>query len=201
MNKILKLTIVLFLVCAIVAGVLGVVNELTKDTIAENQASANKAALMEVLPEATDFTTDEAFQEKLAAQGDTYGADFGGAKIESAAVGVDASGNPVGYAVTVFNSDSYDGGLTLVVGIREDGTVNSISFTELHDTAGMGMKCGDPEFKDQFNNVKVSQFTLNKAGGSTAENEIDSVSGASVTSGAVVNAVNAALDFVSDRIG
>ena len=37
MNKILKLTIVLFLVCAVVAGVLGVVNELTKDTIAEQQ--------------------------------------------------------------------------------------------------------------------------------------------------------------------
>ena len=201
-KKAIPKPVIILLVITLVAGLaLSGVYVLTKDTIAENQASANKAALMEVLPEATDFTTDEAFQEKLAAQGDTYGADFGGAKIESAAVGVDASGNPVGYAVTVFNSDSYDGGLTLVVGIREDGTVNSISFTELHDTAGMGMKCGDAEFKDQFNNVKVSQFTLNKAGGSTAENEIDSVSGASITSGAVVNAVNAALDFVSDRIG
>ena len=156
---------------------------------------------MEVLPEATDFVSDDDLQAKISAQGDTYGADFGGAKIESAAMGVDASGNSVGYAVTVFNSDSYDGGLTLVVGIREDGTVNSISFTELHDTAGMGMKCGDPEFKDQFNNVKVEKFTLNKAGGSTEDDVIDSVSGASVTSGAVVNAVNAALDFVSDRIG
>ena len=201
-KKAIPKPVIILLVITLVAGLaLSGVYVLTKDTIAENQASANKAALMEVLPEATDFTTDEAFQEKLAAQGDTYGADFGGAKIESAAVGVDASGNPVGYAVTVFNSDSCDGGLTLVVGIREDGTVNSISFTELHDTAGMGMKCGDAEFKDQFNNVKVSQFTLNKAGGSTAENEIDSVSGASITSGAVVNAVNAALDFVSDRIG
>ena len=114
---------------------------------------------------------------------------------------MDASGNVVGYAVTVFNSDSYDGGLTLVVGIRADGTVNSISFTELHETAGMGMKCGDPDFKDQFNNVKVDKFVLNKAGCSTADNEIDSVSGASVTSGAVVNAVNAALDFVSGVIG
>ena len=107
----------------------------------------------------------------------------------------------MGYAVTVFNSDSYDGGLTLVVGIRADGTVNSISFTELHETAGMGMKCDEPAFKDQFNNVKVEKFTLNKAGGSTEDDVIDSVSGASMTSGAVVNAVNAALEFVSDRIG
>ena len=49
--------------------------------------------------------------------------------------------------------------------------------------------------------MKVDKFILNKAGGSTADNEIDSVSGASVTSGAVVNAVNAALDFVSGVMG
>ena len=63
------------------------------------------------------------------------------------------------------------------------------------------MKCDEPAFKDQFNNVKVDKFILNKVGGSTADNEIDSVSGASVTSGAVVNAVNAALDFVSGVMG
>ena len=201
-KKAIPKPVIILLVITLVAGLaLSGVYVLTKDTIAENQALANKAALMAVLPEATDFVSDDDLQAKISAQGDTYGADFGGAKIESAAMGVDASGNSVGYAVTVFNSDSYDGGLTLVVGIREDGTVNSISFTELHDTAGMGMKCGDPEFKDQFNNVKVEKFTLNKAGGSTEDDVIDSVSGASVTSGAVVNAVNAALDFVSDRIG
>ena len=49
--------------------------------------------------------------------------------------------------------------------------------------------------------MKVSKFTLNKSGGSTADDQIDSVSGASVTSGAVVNAVNAALDLVSGKIG
>ena len=49
MNKILKLTIVLFLVCAVVAGVLGVVNELTYETIEEQtkQSLANAAAILE----------------------------------------------------------------------------------------------------------------------------------------------------------
>lgn len=201
-KKAIPKPVIILLVITLIAGLaLSGVYVMTKDTIEENKAAANKAALMQVLPEAADFTTDAELQARLAAQGDSYNPSFGGAKIQGAAVGVDASGNVVGYAVTVFNSDSYDGGLTLVVGIRADGTVNSISFTELHDTAGMGMKCGDPEFKDQFNNVKVEKFTLNKAGGSTEDDVIDSVSGASMTSGAVVNAVNAALDFVSDRIG
>lgn len=201
-KKAIPKPVIILLVITLVAGLaLSGVYVMTKDTIEENKAAANKAALMQVLPEAADFTTDAELQARLAAQGDSYNPSFGGAKIQGAAVGVDASGNVVGHAVTVFNSDSYDGGLTLVVGIRADGTVNSISFTELHDTAGMGMKCGDPEFKDQFNNVKVEKFTLNKAGGSTEDDVIDSVSGASMTSGAVVNAVNAALEFVSDRIG
>ena len=201
-KKAIPKPVIILLVITLIAGLaLSGVYVMTKDTIEENKAAANKAALMQVLPEAADFTTDAELQARLAAQGDSYNPSFGGAKIQGAAVGVDASGNVVGYAVTVFNSDSYDGGLTLVVGIRADGTVNSISFTELHETAGMGMKCDEPAFKDQFNNVKVEKFTLNKAGGSTEDDVIDSVSGASMTSGAVVNAVNAALEFVSDRIG
>ena len=55
-------------------------------------------------------------------------------------------------------------------------------------------------FKGQFAGVNVEWFTLNKAGGSTADNEIDTVSGASTSSGAVVNAVNAALDFFGTHI-
>ena len=46
----------------------------------------------------------------------------------------------------------------------------------------------------------MSQFTLNKAGGSTEDDQIDTVTGASTTSGAVVNAVNAALDFFHNAV-
>ena len=92
------------------------------------------------------------------------------------------------------------GGLTLVVGIRPDGTVTGISFTELHETAGMGMRCDEPEFKSQFENVNVTAFTLNKGGASTAEDVIDSINGASVSSGAVVDAVNAALSYFAANL-
>ena len=81
-----------------------------------------------------------------------------------------------------------------------DGTVYGIAFTELNETAGMGMRCGDEEFRSQFSGVKTDSFTLNKAGGSVADNEIDSVSGASISSGAVVNAVNTALAFYAANV-
>ena len=90
------------------------------------------------------------------------------------------------------SADGYAGNITISVGISADGTVNGISFTELNETAGMGMLCAEPEFKDQF--------TLNKAGDSTSETDINSVSGASTSSGAIVNAVNAALDFYAANV-
>ncbi|MDE6589527.1 MAG: FMN-binding protein, partial [Oscillospiraceae bacterium] len=79
-------------------------------------------------------------------------------------------------------------------------TVNSIAFTELNETPGLGSLVGEDSFKGQFAGVNTDRFILNKSGGSTADNEIDSVSGASISSGAVVNAVNAALDFYQTRI-
>ena len=110
-------------------------------------------------------------------------------------MGVDADGNTVGHAIRVTTADGFDGNITLAVGLDAEGAVNGIAFTELNETPGMGMRVDEPEFKDQFNGKAVEQFTLNKAGGSTADDQIDTVSGASTTSGAVVNAVNAALDF------
>ena len=100
----------------------------------------------------------------------------------------------------VTTKDGFEGTITLSAGVKTDGTLNGIAFTELNETAGMGMRAAEPAFKDQFSGVNVSKFTLNKAGGSTAAEEIDSISGASITSGAVVNAVNAALDFFANNI-
>ncbi|MDO4261816.1 MAG: FMN-binding protein [Eubacteriales bacterium] len=135
-----------------------------------------------------------------ALDGEVYGVDFGRSYINEAVVGTDASGNTAGYVISVTSRDAYDGSLTLSVGVSADGTVSGIAFTELNETAGMGMLCGEDAFKDQFKGVNVERFTLNKAGGSSADDEIDSVSGASTTSGAVVNAVNAALDFCAANV-
>ncbi|MBQ6146501.1 MAG: FMN-binding protein, partial [Clostridia bacterium] len=106
----------------------------------------------------------------------------------------DAAGNTVGYALSVTSGDGYDGNVTLSLGLDAGGKVLSIAFTELTETPGMGMLADEPAFKDQFANRDVTQFVHNK-GGVTGDNVIDAISGASTTSGAVVNAVNAGLDF------
>ena len=189
---------VIVLTCiALIAGLaLSGVYAMTKDTIDNQKRAAQAASYQVVCPDADRFVTVEALDKAIEdLNGEVYGAGFGRVKINEAFAAVDAEGNITGYAVSVTTADGYHGDITLAVGQHADDVVDGISFTELNETAGLGMRVDEDEFKGQFDDVDVDVFKLNKAGGSTADDEIDSISGASTTSGAVVNAVNAALDF------
>ena len=179
----------ILLVITLIAGaVLSGVYVTTSERIAQNNEQANQAAYRSVVPGAESFRSLELARETA-----------GTTQIQKVLAGLDGSGQTLGYAIAVHNSQSYDGGLTLVVGILPDGTVTGIHFTELHETAGMGMRCGEPEFTSQFENVNVPAFALGK-GGTGDRGTIDSVAGATVSSTAVVEAVNAALDYFAANL-
>ena len=194
---------VVLTVVTLISGVaLGCVNFATKDAIEAQKLAANAAAYGAVIPDAETFTSSEAAAEFIKEYGkEVYGnGTYGKVYINDAVEGLDASGNIIGYAVSVTTADGFDGNVTLTVGVSTDGVVNGISFTELNETAGMGMRVDEDDWKAQFAGKAVETFTLNKAGGSTTDDEIDSVSGASTTSGAVVNAVNAGINFVANHM-
>ena len=185
-------------VITLVAGLaLSSVYMITKDKIEEQKLAASAASYKEVCPDAESFENDAAITAAVdALGGEVYDYDrFGKTYINNAIVGKKADGSDAGYVISVTSGDGFEGNITLSVGLSTDGTVYGIAFTELNETAGMGMLCGEDNFKSQFSGVKTDSFILNKAGGSTEDNEIDSVSGASTSSGAIVNAVNTALDF------
>ncbi len=189
-------------VITLVAGLaLSGVFALTKTKIEENDMSASLASYEEVLPDAQDFAYDDDLSGAIdSIGGEIYAEEYGRCYVNEAVVGTAADGSVSGYVINVTSSEGYDGDVSVSVGFMPDGTVTGIAFTELTETAGMGMRADEPEFKDQFNNVLTDEFILNKSGGSTQDNEIDSVSGASTTSGAVVNAVNTAIAFFNDNI-
>lgn len=188
-KKAIPKPVIILLVITLIAGaVLSGVYVMTADQIAMNNEMASQAAYKEVVPEADKFNS-------LTVENGTSGS----TEIQRVLEGV-SGGDVQGYAIEVHNAQSFDSGLTVVVGIRPDGTVTGLSFTELHETAGMGMRCDEPEFKGQFANVNVNAFTLNKGSASTADDVIDSVNGASITSGAVVDAVNAALSYFAANL-
>ena len=190
--------------CAItlVAGLaLSGVYAMTKDTIEVQQMNKNAASYREVLSSAETFDYDDAISAAVAELGDEpYNSAFGRTNINDVVIGKDASGNLAGYVVSVTTHDGFDGDIAMSVGIDTEGTVTGIAFTELNETAGMGMRVDEPEFKSQFAGVSTDSFTLNKSGNASADNDINTVSGASTTSGAVVNAVNTALSFYAEHI-
>ena len=84
----------------------------------------------------------------------------------------------------------------MALGLNADGEIVRIAFTELQETAGLGMRANEDGFKNQFAG-KSGQVALVK-GDASGDGEISALSGATVTSTAVVNGVNAALDFFRD---
>mgnify|MGYP003095539398 CR=1 FL=1 len=83
------------------------------------------------------------------------------------------------------------------IGVSSDLKVTGISFPDtLPETAGLGQKATLPEFYEQFKG-KGTKLSVKKGGGA-GENEIDAISGATITSTAVTNVVNAATEFVED---
>ena len=187
----------------LVAGLaLSGVYSMTKSKIADQELQAKAESFQEVLPDATVFEYDDELNGVITGFDGAYydTSKFRNTLVNEAVVGKDDSGAVQGYVISVTSADTYDGTLTISVGIAEDGTVKGIAFTELHDSAGMGMEADKEEFKGQFHDVLTESFTLNKGGNSTADNDINTVSGASKTSQAVVDAVNTALAFYRDHI-
>ena len=109
----------------------------------------------------------------------------------------DASGNELGYAFTVTTSEGYGGDIQFAMGIQDDGTLNGISILSIGETAGLGMNADKPEWKGQFAGKKAEVFSVTKDG-ATSDDQINAISGATITSRAVTNAVNAAVYFVDN---
>lgn len=187
-------------VITLVAGLLlGFVYGLTKDQIAAINLAATQASYKQVMGSASDF--DEAiYADKLsAAKSDgKIAADNGGAELLSIVAAKDASGKEVGYIVKG-QCAGYGGAVVVVVGVDADMKVTGISFPEtLPETAGLGQKATTPKFYEQFAG-KAAGITVKKGGGASG-NEIDAISGATITSQSVTNTVNAATAFVQEYI-
>ncbi len=198
MNKLgfIKDALILFVITLVSGAALGGVYEITKAPIAAAEMAAKAEAYRTVLPGAAEFKDD--LGDKLeAANSEVAGLGYGNVTVDEAVTGVDASGAAVGYVVTATSKDGYGGAITVSVGFTEDGTVNNIEFLALSETAGLGMNASQPEWKGQYTGKNVDSFTVTK-NGAAADNEIDAISGATITSNAVTGAVNGAVYFVKN---
>lgn len=193
----MKDALVLCAITLVAGACLGGVYEMTKEPIAAANLAAKESAYRTVLPDAASFEMDDMTEVLAAGNEAVAGLGYGNVTVDEAVAALDASGAPAGYVVTATSNDGYGGAITVSVGILADGTVNGIEFLTLVETAGLGMNADTPEFKGQFAGKKADSFAVVK-GGASADNEIDALGGATITSNAVTGAVNAAVYFANN---
>ena len=193
----------LMLITVIAGLLLGVVYTVTYEPIQAAQNATTIAAYKQVFPDAADFQENpdgaaliEANAAPLAEQG------FGNVLIDKVVNAVDANGQVVGHSINASSKDGYGGLVSISVGIQADNqTVNGIAFLSISESAGLGMNARDTDWYKQFNGKKGEKFEVTKAGdGELDNNKINAISGATITSRAVTNAVNAALYFVNNGL-
>ena len=198
----MKDALILFAITLVSGACLGFVYDLTKGPIEQATIDKNNRTYQEVLSVANTFEEVDGSVEKLAemtASGELSGLGFGGIEIESVLEGSDESGAVVGHVINSLSNDSYGGAVKISVGFDAEGAITGVGIREISDTPGLGLKAKEPEFKDQYIGKNVESLVVTKTGAS-ADNEIDAISGATVTSDAVTNAVNAALYYLHNHI-
>ena len=183
---ILMLVVVLGLITFVCALLLGVINGITKDKIAQNAVETRNAAMSVILPEAESFV-DVEVSEDWTAPAD---------KNQPTITGVyeaQAGGQTIGYCVEV-KPKGFGGELTLIVGINADGTVAGAQVTAHGETPGLGAKAQtDPEWITQFAGQPADgSLAVSKDGGT-----INAITGSTITSRAVTLGVNTAANCVA----
>ncbi|EET62309.1 hypothetical protein BRYFOR_05342 [Marvinbryantia formatexigens DSM 14469] len=192
-----------FTLCGItlVAGLaLGGIYQLTKGPIEKAELAAQAEAYAAVCPGAESFDVDETLEAAIASltaeDGTVADGQFGGIVYESAYAALDGSGNRTGCVVNVTSKEGFGGDITISLGFDEEGTITGMEFLTINETAGLGMRAEEESFRSQFVGDNVEAFELTKDAASS-DDQIQALSGATITSNAVTNAVNAALYLVN----
>ena len=197
-KKIVHDALVLFAFTVVLGLILGVVYGITKGPIDQVNYEKTQSAYKQVFEDADSFEEyadfDTAAAEDLMAQ-NGYSDD-----IEAVNTALDASGNPLGYVLTVTAKDGSQGSITFSVGIQTDGTVNGYSITSISETPGLGMKAEEEDFYSQFENKTVDKFTVVKQK-PASDDQIEAITGSTITSKAMANGCNAAIYYFQNALG
>ena len=175
-----KLTLTLLGICAVVALLLGIVNQVTAPIIAEIQAEKTAAAMSQVLP-AEEYQPVETDYPNVTAMNRAL-----------------SGGETVGYVVEV-TASGFGGTMSMVVGVDADGAVTGVSVTDHSETANIGTKVVDDQaVLDRFIGMSHGDGEITVNAGT---NRFDGVSGATVSSRGVTAGVNTALAAAAEQKG
>ncbi len=163
--------VVLTIICLVISAALAFTNDITKDRIAENEESKSIKAMSEIFKDA-DF-------EKNTLKYNGEECEYYIASLNSKACG---------YIFTTSGA-GYGGEVKVMTGVNADGTVKAIKVLSVDDeTPGLGQSAAKDEFQNQFAG-KSGKISTEK------NKDIDALTGATITTNAVIGDVNQALEM------
>lgn len=166
-NKVYKPIVVLCIMCIVVTGALAATNQVTAPIIEAATLAAQEAARTELLPEADGFTKVE------------------GVSVDNVS-DIYVSDNNVGTVITC-SGKGYGGTVTVMVAFTPDGTIKQLKVTEQGETQGLGTKVTtNASYWTKYEGLEAKPLTLGT--------DVDAMTGATISSRALMSAVNAAID-------
>ncbi|QSX07980.1 RnfABCDGE type electron transport complex subunit G [Alkalibacter rhizosphaerae] len=193
MREIVRLSLVLFVIAAISALLLGATNYVTRDIIAEQIRVQNEQARIEVLGEA------DAFEQMDPAQLRSLVENLGFENpeiMEEVYIGK-KSGEIIGYTFKSLPK-GYGGNITVLTGIALDGTVTGMRVVSHSETPGLGAKSTEPAFMDQFQGLSAGEPVSVIKSGTSQGNEVNAITGSTITSQGVTDGVNASIEVFGE---
>ncbi|MCT4562805.1 MAG: RnfABCDGE type electron transport complex subunit G [Maledivibacter sp.] len=191
MKEIVKLGLILLLVCVVAALALAVTNELTKDQIAYQRDLASKEARMAILPTAESFKPiDEAKLNEIKSKNDKIAEVFAGYQGDTI----------VGYTFKTLPS-GYGGTVEIMTGIDVEGKITGVRLGNHNETPGLGANATLPYFYEQYENKSIDKDIEVSKVEPTKDNQIQAISGATITSSAVTSGVNMAINTFKEISG
>lgn len=185
MKENLKLGLILLLVAAIAGLCLGAAYEVTKEPIAKQAIVEKNNAMKEILPKADKFEKSKVAVPEGSMVKEVNEA-FSGSEI-------------VGYAFKV-TPKGFSGLIEVMVGISKDGKVSGIKILNHSETPGLGANAPNPKFSGQFKDKPTAAPLEVVKTGASKDNQIDAITGATITSKAVTGGVNEVIKFYTTQL-
>ena len=178
------MTLCLLAICLVCSALLAGVYALTAEPIAAAAAKKNESAIKEVLPESAVAIEEE---RTIEVDGQTY----------TYNLAYDQQGNTVGCAINV-SPLGFGGPILIKVGLDASGVIWNTKVLSQAETPGLGAKCTEAAFADQFRQFNPSEKKLGvkKDGG-----DVDAITASTITSRAYASGLAVAVNVFNTIVG
>ena len=183
---ILKVAGTLTVIALVVAALLGLVNNITADKIAEIDAENTRIAMSAVVPEGSEFTDKLEISDDVAAAAAAQGGKL------TELYGVKNAGADAGYVMKIAASGS-QGTITMMVGVDANKAITGISVVSHSETSGIGTKVMGNEPNAAGVPVLDQFIGMSGSGSLVVGKTVTAISGATVSTKGITMGANAAL--------